>query len=459
MFQTIWFFLKIFIIIAFLAWIISLSGTVSIDLFDYSIMAPTNIFFLFITILLFLCIFLYKVLHGIFSIPQKFSRYRETTRYQKGYDAMTRGLVAVAAGDAKQATYFARRSKNLLPLMRGKQQPLHLLLEAQAARLRGEDSVAQNRFEALMEDKDAAFLGIRGLLASSIEKGDDHLALQYANQAASLHPNQAWVIQILYHLQIKNKMWDAVLETAKKAKKYNALELEKIMSDEAAIYLMRFDNAFKDKEYSEAEKYLKQALKIDKNFIPTTLKSAKFYLSQGKYKKSSSIIKNAWRHKPHPDLATIWLDLAPEAGKFDEKRLKWIKTLASLKPDHIESHLLLARAAMDMELWGDAKASLVQAEKIHPSAQLYRMMAIVEQNSTHNEDSIHTLMGKASEALPDKVWICSQTGIIYEEWMPIAPPHESFNTIIWQYASAARIYETQDFISKNGHSNLLIDPI
>ena len=459
MFQTIWFFVKIFLIIAFLAWIISLSGKISIDLLEYNLTVPTNIFFLFVTILLFVCIFLYKIISGFFSLPKIFSRHREDTRHQKGYNALTRGLVAVAAGDAKQASYYSKRAKNLLPQIKGKQQPLHLLLEAQSARLRGEESLAQNRFEALMQDKDAGFLGIRGLLKSAMDQGNDRLALEYANQAAKLHPNQIWIIQTLYHLQIENKLWDDVLQTAKKAKKYNALEVEKITSDEAAIYLMRFDRAFDKNDFAAAEKFLKQAQKIDKEFLPVVLRACKLYLALGKNKKVSALVKDAWAKKPHPDLANIWFDLAPEEGKFDAKRIKWIKSLADIKPDHIESHILLARSAMEMSLWGEAKASLVQAEKIHPSAQVYRMMTIVEQNSTHNDESIHSLMEKTSEALPDKTWVCAQTGVIYSEWAPIAEPHGSFNTIIWQYPSAGRIHSPHKMTISSHQTELLIDPV
>ena len=116
-----------------------------------------------------------------------------------------------------------------------------------------------------------------------------------------------------------------------------------------------------------------------------------------------------------------------------------------------------ARAAMDMDLWGEAKAYLKVAEKIHPSARVFRLRAIVEQNSTHNEDAIHQLMEKASEALPDKVWICRETGLTYDEWMPIAHPHESFNTIIWDYPGA-RLMKRDALSFVDSRADLLIDP-
>ena len=458
MFQTLWFFLKFLIIIAVLAGVISLSGTVIIDLFEYTVTVPTNIFILGLLVVIIILGFIYKILQSVFSLPQIFSKHREETRHQKGYSALTRGLVAIAAGDSKQATYYARRAGNMLPKSKGKQQPLHLLLEAQAARLRGEDAVAQNRFKALMQDNDASFLGIRGLLKSALDQGNNHLALQYANDAAKLHPNQIWIIQTQYHLLIENKMWDDVLKTAKTAKKTNAFEEEKIISDQIAIYLMWFDQAINDKDFGTAERHLKSAMKLDKYFVPTITRAAKYYISLDKHKKATSLIKNCWAKSPHPDLAKIWFDLAPDTQKYPLKRSKWFEILADINPNHIESHILLARGAMDMSLWGEAKASLIQADKIYPSAQIYRLMAVVEQNSNHNDDSIHLLLEKSSEALPEKCWVCTRTGIIYDQWLAIAPPHESFNTIIWQCPNIARTYLSQNYSAIAGSNNLLIDP-
>ena len=440
---------------------INLSGEVSVNGFGYSSIIQTNIFFLFLVLFLMILFFTYKIIRGFLSIPKKLSKKREDSRHQKGYNALTQGLVAIAAGDTKQATYFSRRAKNLLPMNQnnqGGQQALHLLLEAQAARMRGEDTLAQNRFELLMQDKEAGFLGIRGLLKAAIDKGNDLLALEYAQQAAKLHPHQPWVIKTLYFLQIKNKKWSEVLETAVQAKKYNAFEKEKITSDEIAIYLMRYDHDSNHENEAGALKNLKQAFKLDENFVPTIVRYAEYFIKKDKKKKAASIIKKAWAANPHPDLAKMWNQLAPSSEKSQEKRTKWYKTLFDLNTNSVESHILMANAAVDMELWGVAKSYVVTAEKIKPSARIYRLRAIVEQNTSHNEDSIHDLMEKASKSSPDKVWVCSLTGIIYEEWTPIAAPHESFNTVIWQYPGA-RYNAPSQYAVLNNQNELLIDPV
>ena len=113
---------------------------------------------------------------------------------------------------------------------------------------------------------------------------------------------------------------------------------------------------------------------------------------------------------------------------------------------------------MDLSLWGEAKSFLMIAEKIYPSARVFRLRAIVEQNSTHNEESIHQFMEQASEALPDKRWVCRVTGLIYEDWAAIAVPHDSFNTIIWDYPGARIIKNEYLSFANDDDTALLIDP-
>ena len=45
---------------------------------------------------------------------------------------------------------------------------------------------------------------------------------------------------------------------------------------------------------------------------------------------------------------------------------------------------------------------------------------------------------QANTGTPDRAWVCVESGRIYAHWMPFAPPHNSFNTIVWEDPSQAR---------------------
>jgi len=267
------------------------------------------------------------------------------------------------------------------------------------------------------------------------------------------------VIQTVYNLEIKNGLWSEAISTGKKALKYNAMSREKVIHDRVAILLMRSDYEFDNGDKRQALKDLEQAYKLEPYFVPTVTRLAKNYIKNKKSRKAVSIVEKAWKKNPHPDLVALWDELAPKNnGKNATKILKWYEDLVALKPDSAEGQMAAARAAMDLGYWGEAKAYLMVAEKIYPSARLFRLRAIAEQHSSVNNDEvIHELMEKASEALPDKVWVCSETGLIYDEWSAIAMPQESFNTIVWDYPGA-RMIKQKNVIPVIDQNALLIDP-
>ncbi|MEM6812027.1 MAG: heme biosynthesis HemY N-terminal domain-containing protein [Pseudomonadota bacterium] len=453
MLQTLWFFIKIIALLAGLIWVAYIPGEMNLQLFGYNIALPTGVFLLLSILLLTFSVSIYRVIKSVFLIPSKIIQKQENKKHQKGFSALTRGLTAIAAGDSKQASFYAGQAQTMLPQNKI---GLQLLLEAQAAKMRGDSGLAQSRFEELMKDDDAAFLGIRGLLKAAMDKENYLLALDYAEQAYKLHPKQPWIIQTLYYLQIKNQLWDAAIETGKKAVKHQALEEEKVISDRIAIYLLKYDEHTKQSEEAEALKNIKKAYTLNPNFSPTILRYVDYYRSHNKEKKSVSLIKKAWQSNPHPDLADLWQQLSPSNKEDKNKILKWYQKLVDLNPDHLESHIAYANAAIQLELWGDAKGALIRAEKIEPCARIYRLRAKLEEHVSHNEFKVHELMDRAAGATHDKVWICEQTSIIYEEWLPLALPHKSFNSIVWQYPSRSRGYQPANALPAN--QELLIDP-
>lgn len=458
MFQIIWFFSKLAALSALAIWLVTQEGSVSFDFLGYEIVTQTGVFLLFLFVCFFVLLTLYRLIKAILSAPKKVMAYSQASQRKKSFRALTRGLVAVAAGDAKTATHYSKQTKNLWPDLKG----LPLLLEAQAAQLRGENGLAQNRFERMLADKDSAFLGVRGLMNEAIKSGDFSRALDFARQAEKQHPKKPWVIRCVYELEIKNRKWRDALRTNQKAKKFKVYDANRLVSDRVAIYLYHHDKAVVKGDVKIAISEVEKAYKLDPSFVPTVTRYCTLLIQAGKSKKAIRLIEKIWEDMPHPDLAKIWIDLAPAPkGKSPEKdqakTIAWAEKLVALKPDSAEGQMTAARVAMDYGLWGEAKAYLTVAEKIYPSVQLYRLQTIVEQNSTHNEEAMHQLMERASKALPDKQWICQQTGIIYADWSAITKPHGAFNTMIWD-VPGARVIKGVNDILQGQEATLLLDP-
>lgn len=430
MIKALWFLIQIIAISAACVWVLQQPGSVVISALGYTVTAKLGVVLFGVGVLLLLTLIVYRIAMALGALPGWLGRHNAETRRQKGMRAMTRGFAALAAGDAKNAAAFAGQTRKFLPQEKG----LPLLLEAQAARLRGDQAGARRIFQDMLKDKDAAFFGIRGLMSGAIEEGDYRRALDHARQALSQNPRQPWIIKTVYELELQNREWDAALTTGRKAIKYKAIDTQKVRSDETAILLYRSRQKEIEGQGEEALKLALQAYRIDKCYVPSVFALLTLYVERGQKGKIKPILEKAWKASPHPDLLPFWEVIEPEAKKNDPmRRLKWYERIVALRPDSVEAQIAAAQAAMEQKLWGEAKAYLTAAERIEPLSRLYRLRADIIRQTSRDEEEIHRCMELAADAPAAKVWYCARTGHIYERWSPIAEPHGAFNTIVWGY--------------------------
>lgn len=453
MLRVLWFTIQIALIVAASVWIYKHPGTVAVHWLGYDIDAHVGVVFGAFVLSLFIFLAFYKCVDILLSLPRRLMGMRGRKRRDRGYQALTLGLSAVAAGDAKLASYQAYRMRQFLPQEKG----LPWLLEAQAARLRGDEPEARGYFERLMKDKDTAFLGVRGLLNAAVETGDLDRALVLARQALTMHPDQPWIIRTVYGLETQKREWAGALTTLKKGERAKAWTADEIRSSRIAIFLQQAEELNRGGYQSEAGKKLREANRLDPVFIPAAARLAQHYIDTQKRRHAVAVIEKAWKENPHPDLVPLWDALSPSNKPNDMTvHLRWFERLVALKPGDAESQIAAARVAINDGLWGEAWQYLAAAEKIRPNARLYRLWATMEEKTSHSE-SAKRYWEKAADAAADRVWTCRETGRIYERWSPIAEPHGSFNTIIWDWPQGQR--QSPVAIVPPGANDLISAPV
>lgn len=448
MIRALWFLIQIGLIVAGALWLLERPGEITLSAFGYTITAQTGLFLLALVAGALILFSLFRVLAAVFSIPSDVGGFFFRRKRRKGWRDVTRGLSAVAAGDARQADLYARRVKSALPEEGGIAQ----LLIAQAARMNGRDDEARSAYEVLMKDKDAAYLGLRGLMTSAVEANDSARALIYARQALAQFPKQDRILKTAYELEIKNAHWDEALNLLKRAEKIKTVTADQARADRVALYVLRADEAKKAGDDSLSLSWIEKAHKTDPFFVPVITRLAEIYKKNGKDRKIQGMVEKAFPIAPHPDLAVLWDFLAPQAGdKKDPVRvMRWYEKLVSMNAQTDISHLAAARAAMTENLLGEARAYLKHAEKISTSPALYRLKAALEEKSGSDAATIRAVVEQAADAPPAKTWVCRETGRTYAAWSPIALPHGAFNTIIWDYpgvrAAHAPALEKRDLL-------------
>ena len=416
MIRALWALIKIGIVVALVMWVAEHPGTVSVEWMGVEEEFHVGFAILFILFIAMFGIFLFSVIKGTLDFPKNYARYREITNKDKGMKALTLGLAAVAAGDAKAATYQAQRAQSLLK----ENNPVAKLLEAQAARLKGHEMDAARAFVALMDDKDAEFLGVRGLLQSALDNGDYKSALELVHRALALHPKQAWLLCIAYDLEIKARNWNSARKILYRTEKVGAIAVNKAASDRVAMLLAEADDAKQNGQEAQYFRLLNKAFKLDPHFIPSVLGLVRMYLERGKHRAAISIIEKAWKTHAHPGLVELWAAAyKPPKDKDGMARVRWFEKLLSFNPESVEGLQALAVVMTEEGLWGEARKHLQAAETIRPNVNLYKIWARLEEKATQDDTAVRGWLEKAADAPRERVWICSETGRIYDDWSPV----------------------------------------
>lgn len=165
------------VVVAAAIWFSDRPGNVSIEWQGWLIEMSVGRFVLATAIILAAALIVIGFLRVIRRAPGRIRESLRTSRRERGYRALTQGMVAVAAGDPDEANRQARRADVLLS-----EPPLTMLLSAQAAQLNGDEDAASRYFNAMLERPETAFLGVRGLLIQAQKNNDRRGALEYAER-------------------------------------------------------------------------------------------------------------------------------------------------------------------------------------------------------------------------------------------------------------------------------------
>ncbi len=370
---------------------------------------------------------IYDLLRWIVGGPRSWVRARRERRRRNGYRALTQGMVAVAAGDAEEAQKLARKADALLA-----EPPLTLLLSAQAAQLNGDETAAARYFTAMLERPETAFLGLRGLLMQAMKTGDEATALRLAERAKSLRPRTPWVLSSLLELQSRAGQWSAAEATLAEASRRKALPVPESRHRQAVLLHQHAAEAEAQGRASEAMRLETKAHALEPEFAPIAERYAQMLNLRGQSRRARRALEAAWRTAPHPALATAYRALYADEPPL--LRLKRMERLAAAQPDHLESQIALAAAALEARLWGEARRYLTAAGATGATVapRICRLMAELEEAEHDDHAAARTWLARAaSGGVQDPAWLCEACGAESAPWSAQCPNCRGFATLAW----------------------------
>lgn len=425
-----WIFFLIGLCVAVLAavWFVQNPGDVTLEWQGWRL--DTSIGVLVLGILFFAVIVAisYRFWRFLRRAPSQIGASVRARKQRKGYTALSSGMVAVAAGDAGEARRNARRAEALLT----SSAPLTRLLSAQSAQLDGDEKAAERFFTEMLNDPETKFLGLRGLLTQAVKAGKRERALELANAAHAMQPKSEWVASTLFELQSSSKAWLSADQTTNEMVRRKLIEKPDAERRRAVIAFELSREAEAAGDSAGAQKQLRKASDIAPDLIPAIVALARRYVTDNQHRKAVSLIEKTWMKTLHPDLLQPYWDARNASTGLAQ--VKASETLAQKNPDHIESHIALARAALAAELWGEARKHLEAVgagDGLEPPARVCRMMADLEERENGDLTKAREWLVRAGNAEDDPKWVCGSCGNTVSEWTAHCGNCQEFDSYAW----------------------------
>ncbi len=389
-------------------WLAERPGTVTAEWHGWRLDTSVGVILIAVVVLILLSIAAWLLYRWIVGAPGALLDGWGESRRRRGYRALTQGLAAVAAGDGAEAQKNARKAEALLS-----EPPLTLLLSAQAAQLTGDRDGARKAFNAMLEDEQMAFLGLRGLIAQALRDGDQGQALAYAERAFKLRPQTPWVVHSLFDMQAQIGRWRDAQETLDGGLRRKVVTQEKGRTLKALLLVERSRVAEQDGNDADALSLAREAFGLAPERIAVSSRLAELQIKTGDSRRAMRTLERGWALAPHPDLVALYLKASGEADPL--KRVGVVRKLVAQKPDDLESNLALAQTALDASLWGEARRYLE-----------------VEERAQSDQAKVHEWLARAATAPADKAWRCSACGAHHEAWRSVCESCGAFGTLHWR---------------------------
>jgi len=383
-------------------------GDVTITWMGYHIETSVMVAAFAIIVLAFVVMLLWSIVRAILHSPEHVSLFFRHRRAAKGYLAVSRGLIAIGAGDLRAARAAANEAARLSP-----GDPLALLLIAQSAQMAGDRSAAENAFRVMTQRDETRLLGLRGLYIEAQRRNDPDAARLAVEEAARVEPAVAWAGQAVLDYRCTAADWAGALDALDRMKR--TLEKPDYRRKRAVLLAARAQ-ALEDIDRDTSRALVLESVKLASDLVPAAALAGRRLAESGEPRKARKILEAAWTANPHPDIAESYANL--RLGDSARERLARMQKLADKVPGQLEGALAVARAALDAREFATARAALAPYLSA-PTRRVATLMADIEESERGDEGRVREWMTRAMRASGDPVWTAD--GVVSDRWLPVSP--------------------------------------
>lgn len=374
-----------------------------------------------VVILAFLVMIAWTLIRFILGLPSAFSFASRARRRARGFEAVSRGMVAIGAGDPVAAARYAQDARKFAG-----SEPLTLLLEAQSAQLAGDRGRAEAAFKAMLEKPETRVLGLRGLFVEARRRGDMTAARAFADDAVRRSPSLAWANDALLDFHTGAGDWQAARTAVERRAALRLAEKAEAKRQRAVLLAAEALEA-KGREPEKALAAALEAVKLAPGLTPAAALAGRMLSERGDVRKAAKLLEAAWRECPHPDIAAAYLDV--RSGDSAQDRLARAETLAKLRPADPEGVLALAGAAIHARDFARARRELKPLLAGGASVRACLLMAELEEAEHGAAGKVREWLARATRAPRDAAWVAD--GLVSDQWLPVSPISGRLDAFVW----------------------------
>jgi HemY protein len=376
--------------------------------------------------------------------------------------ALVRGHVAAAAGRASEGLKSAVKAQKI----GGSSSVAALVLSAEAAEAADRPDLAIDAYETLAADPTTRFLGLKGQLRLALKEHKSDQARQLATEAFALEPGSAVCADALIALAANQGDFATarqVVDTALRAGGYDRATAKRrrglICYAEAEGLLAQGTLSAADK--ARYRDLAVEAVELALDAPAFAIAAAKAEAAMGHLDAGLKILGDAFSLRPHPDLAAAAALLGTSTGgtangpapspSLVKAR---IDQLTRRRPNHVESKLAIARAALDHDDYTHAAEALAPLVTKDAKAGTYGlsfrasllMARLVRDGHTTSEPAARreaaSWLAQAEHGVRDDLWRCRQCGEQLRDWHAACPRCGAFDSFEWPDAGEVAIQNT-----------------
>jgi HemY protein len=392
------------------AWLADRPGRVSINWLGRDIEMSVVVAVTALLCAVGLLLFLWSVMRRLLRSPTTAREYLRFRKHRKGYEALSKGIIAAGAGDAQAAAKHAATAGNALS-----DEPLVNVLAAQAAQLKGDKENVRRVFEEMANAPETQLFGLRGLFSEARNSGDLVAALKHAEKALALNPRLPWASTAVLQVQTARKSWDAAALTLDQQGR-NGLLAKDIAQRKRAAMLTAEALGLENQDPSKAFELASKALDLDGKLVPSAALVARHHIAAGSTRRAMKILRTTWAQHPHPELAELIAKADPNGGA--EAAFERLRDTVGAAEENIENAVAIARAALAAQRPEVARQALSAFVNDQPPTRVCALMAQIEE-AGDDKGRVREWLARALHAPRDPMWVSD--GVANNRWVPVSP--------------------------------------